>query len=217
MTARQTVAQQKPSLLKDFSPIQRYGLAVMSTVLALGLAILFGRYNFNDVEFPLFLIAIALTVWYVGPGPGILAVILSSLVHNYFFTEPLHSFYVERSEIPQYIIFVVFGTLVAWFSAVRRRVEKQLLQSRNELQKEVVERTQQASLLNLTHDTIFVRDMSDVITYWNRGAQELYGWKSEEAIGKRSNDLLRTVFTTPSDDIGAELLETGRWEGELRH
>jgi PAS domain-containing protein len=40
----------------------------------------------------------------------------------------------------------------------------------------VAERTQQASLLNLTHDPIFVRDMSDVIAYWNRGAQELYGW-----------------------------------------
>ena len=42
-------------------------------------------------------------------------------------------------------------------------------------------RTQQASLLNLTHVTIFVRDMSDVITYWNHGAQELYGWTAEDA------------------------------------
>ncbi|MGD1024837.1 MAG: ATP-binding protein [Candidatus Sulfotelmatobacter sp.] len=76
-------------------------------------------------------------------------------------------------------------------------------------------RTQQASLLNLTHDTIFVRDMSDVITYWNRGAQELYGWTAVEAIGKRSHDLLRTVFPAPLDDIAADLLRTGRWEGEL--
>jgi PAS domain S-box-containing protein len=210
------VAQQKLSLLKDLPPIQRYGLAVMSTVLALGLALLFGRYSFNDVEFPLFLVAIALTVWYVGPGPGILSVILSSLVHNYFFTEPLHSFYVERSEIPQYIIFIVFGMLVAWFSAVRRRVEMQLLQSQNELQKEVAERTQQASLLNLTHDTIFVRDMSDVITYWNRGAQELYGWTAEEAIGKPTHQLLQTAFPIPIEEVEAELLRTDRWEGELQ-
>jgi PAS domain S-box-containing protein len=49
---------------------------------------------------------------------------------------------------------------------------------------EVVKRTEQASLLNLTHDTIFVRDMSDIITYWNRGAEELYGWLAEDAIGK---------------------------------
>src|ERR1035438_6734934 len=124
MAARQAVAELRPSSLKDLSPIQRYGLAVVSVALALGLAIPFQRYNFSEVEFPLFLFAIALTVWYAGPGPGILAVVLSSLSYDYFFTEPLHTLYVERSEIPQYIIFIVFAALLAWFSAVRRRVEK---------------------------------------------------------------------------------------------
>ena len=216
MAARQAVAELRPSSLKDLSPIQRYGLAVVSVGLALGLAVLFERYNFSQVEFPLFLFAIALTVWYAGPGPGILAVVLSSLSYDYFFTEPLHTLYVERSEIPQYIIFIVFAALLAWFSAVRRRVEKQLLQSRNELQKEVAERTQQASLLNLTHDTIFVRDMSDVITYWNRGAQELYGWTAEEAIGKHTHQLLQTAFSIPIEEVQAQLLRTDRWEGELQ-
>jgi PAS domain S-box-containing protein len=78
----------------------------------------------------------------------------------------------------------------------------------------VAERTQQANLLNLTHDTIFVRDMSDVITYWNRGAQELYGWTAEEAVGKRAHELLQTVFPTPVDEIQSELLRSGRWDGE---
>jgi K+-sensing histidine kinase KdpD len=86
MVARQTVAEQNPSLLRDLPPIQRYGLAVVSVALALGSAILFERHNFSEVEFPLFLFAIALTVWYAGPGPGILAVVLSSLSFNYFFT-----------------------------------------------------------------------------------------------------------------------------------
>ena len=84
------------------------------------------------------------------------------------------------------------------------------------LEAEVEERTRQASLLNLTHDSIFVRDPGDVITYWNRGAQELYGFAPEEAIGKRSHDLLRTVFPAPIDEINAQLLGTARWEGELR-
>src|ERR1700733_6311791 len=209
------MAQQKPSSLKDLPLARRYGLAIVTVALALGSAISFERFNFRGVEFPLFLFAIALTVWYAGPGPGILAVVLSSLSFNYFFTEPLYTFYVERSEIPQYVIFVLFAGLLAWFSAVRRRVEKQLLQSRNELQQEVAERTQQASLLNLTHDTIFVRDMSDVITYWNRGSQELYGWTAEEAIGKRAHELLQSVFPVPIEEIRAELLRSGRWEGEL--
>ena len=171
-------------------------------------ALLLERYGFRGVEFPLFLFAIALTVWYAGVGPAILAVVLSSLAFDYFFTEPRYSLYGRSSEIPYYVVFILFASLLAWFSAVRRRVERELLQSRDELQREVTERTQQASLLNLTHDTIFVRDMSDVITYWNRGAQELYGWSPEQAIGKSSHELLRTVFPSPLDDIRGEFLQT---------
>jgi PAS domain S-box-containing protein len=58
--------------------------------------------------------------------------------------------------------------------------------------------------------------MSDVITYWNRGAQELYGWTDKQAIGRRSQELLQTIFPTPLEDIRAELLRTDRWEGELK-
>src|SRR6266566_3388860 len=57
--------------------------------------------------------------------------------------------------------------------------------------------------------------MDDVITYWNRGAQELFGWTSEEAVGKRSQELLQTTFPIPMEDIRAELSRMSRWEGEL--
>jgi PAS domain S-box-containing protein len=209
------MSQGKPSISKIPAAVQRYGLAVLSVATALGAALLLGHYHFIEVEFPLFLFAIALTVWYAGVGPAILAVVLSSLVFNYFFTEPLYSFYVTTAELAYYVAFILFALLIIWFSTVRRRVERELLQSRDELEKEVTVRTQQASLLNLTHDTIFVRDMSDIITFWNRGAQELYGWTAEEAIGKHSHQLLRTVFPVQIGEIQAELLRTGRWEGEL--
>ena len=77
--------------------------------------------------------------------------------------------------------------------------------------------SEQARLLDLTHDTIFVRDMNDVIRYWNRGAEELYGWSKQEAVGKVSHQLTQTVFPAPLEAITAELLGTGRWEGELVH
>ncbi len=75
----------------------------------------------------------------------------------------------------------------------------------------------QARLLDLTHDSIFVRGMDDVITYWNRGATELYGWSAAEAVGKVCHQIMRTIFPAPLEQINAELLRTGRWEGELVH
>jgi PAS domain S-box-containing protein len=76
---------------------------------------------------------------------------------------------------------------------------------------------EQARLLDLTHDTIFVRDMNDVITYWNRGAEVLYGWRSEQAVGKACHQLMHTSFPEPPEAITAQLLDAGRWEGELTH
>jgi len=74
---------------------------------------------------------------------------------------------------------------------------------------------EQANLLNLTHDAIFVRDMNGVINYWNRGAEELYGWTAAQAEGKIARELLKTIFPIPRERIMAELLSSSRWEGEL--
>jgi PAS domain S-box-containing protein len=209
------MSKQKPLLLKDLSPIQRYGIAVLSVAIALGMALLLQRYNLGSVAFPLFLIAIALAAWFTGDGPAVLAVVLSCLAFNYFFTEPIYTLYVRRSELPFYFVFILFAILLSWFSSVRRRAEHELLRSRDELKREVAERTQQANLLNLTNDTIFVRDNSDIIMYWNRAAQELYGWTAEDAIGKHCHQLLQTDFPIPIDEVRAKLLRDGRWEGEL--
>src|SRR6478735_2318064 len=76
---------------------------------------------------------------------------------------------------------------------------------------------ERARLLDLTHETAFTRDMNDVITYWNRGAEELYGWRRDEAIGQVSHQLMKTAFPAPLEKITAELFHTGRWEGELVH
>jgi PAS domain S-box-containing protein len=89
--------------------------------------------------------------------------------------------------------------------AVRLRAEQQAEAALRE----------QANLLNLTHDAIFVRDMNGTVKYWNRGAEELYGWPAEQAVGRVIMELLKTIFQVPLKQIEQEVIGAGRWEGEL--
>jgi len=74
---------------------------------------------------------------------------------------------------------------------------------------------EQAQLLDLAHDAILSLDWNSTITFWSQGAERMYGWPREEAVGKVSRDLLETTFPEPLKDIESKLVSTGRWEGEL--
>src|ERR1700682_1057804 len=76
----------------------------------------------------------------------------------------------------------------------------------------------QAELIELAPDAILVREIgSGAVLFWNRGAQDMYGWRADEALGQVSSELLQTVFPRPIAEIEAELVQRGRWEGELVH
>jgi len=75
--------------------------------------------------------------------------------------------------------------------------------------------TQQAALD--ANESIMTRAIDGKINFWNRGAEELYGWSREEAVGRVSHDLLRTRFPEPLDKIDAELIQSGHWRGQLVH
>jgi PAS domain S-box-containing protein len=93
-----------------------------------------------------------------------------------------------------------------------------------QLREEIAKRTkmQQAlsekiRLLDLSNDAIVVLDCEHRIQYWNRGAEELYGWSRADALGKMSHALLQTTFSKPAEQITEELYRTNRWIGELKH
>lgn len=90
----------------------------------------------------------------------------------------------------------------------RKRVERSLEEQAASLK-------EQAQLLELAHDTILTRTMTGDITFWNPAAAEMYGWAREEAVGKSTRELLKTEAPKPREEIEAELLREGRWEGEL--
>ena len=59
--------------------------------------------------------------------------------------------------------------------------------------------------------------MNDVITFWNRAAEHLYGWKEQDAVGAVSHELMETSFPAPLEKIMENLSRAGHWEGDLVH
>ena len=79
---------------------------------------------------------------------------------------------------------------------------------------EIVRRNE---MLDLAYDAVIIRDMNDRITYWNKGAERLYGWKEGVVRDKVTHELFQTVFPEPLDVIMQSLHQDGDWEGELIH
>jgi PAS domain S-box-containing protein len=136
---------------------------------------------------------------------------IAVLCLGYFFATPKLSVAVTDSlDVVALIVFLTTGLVISRLVSRVRRSLSEVRASNEALQ-------ERARLLDLTHDSIFVRNLDGVIQYWNRGAEELYGWSREEAQGKVTHQLLQTGFPVPFPAITEELLRTGRWEGELRH
>jgi rsbT co-antagonist protein RsbR len=89
--------------------------------------------------------------------------------------------------------------------------------ARQELVRQTDELRRLAELLDLAQDAIMTRAVGGTITYWNRGAEQLYGHERGAAIGRGSHELLRTRFPTELEAIDRHLLTTGHWNGELTH
>ena len=112
--------------------------------------------------------------------------------------------------------------------AQRRAAETEIRTLNAELEGRVADRTQalerqtavlaqQAALLDLAHDAIIVRDIQNRIVFWNRGAEMMYGWPAQLALGKISSELLEPKSSQPIEEIYAQLFQQGHWEGEARH
>ena len=92
----------------------------------------------------------------------------------------------------------------------RKVVERQISEATELLQ-------EHAALLELTQDSVVVRDLAGRVRFWNRGAEQTYGWSREEAEGQLLQQLLRPRYEQPEHVIQDELQRQGRWEGEVVH
>jgi PAS domain S-box-containing protein len=190
--------------------ILRYGIAILSVAIAIGLG--FFLLQHFEAKLTPFLLAVAATVWYAGTGPGVLAIVLSVLSLNYFFLRPVFSFSPVSYADLVYLAFCIFCALaVGWVSAVRRRVEQELRQAREELEATVAERTASlrrserylAEAQRLTHCGVTAYKGSTVFY----GSEEIYRiWGFDPAQGVPSRKaVLQRIHPDDRDRLNAEV------------
>jgi two-component system cell cycle sensor histidine kinase/response regulator CckA len=77
---------------------------------------------------------------------------------------------------------------------------------------------EERAILDRVGNAIILSDAKGAITYWNRGAEEIYGWNAKEALGQNVHTLLRTTFCDGAQELALEdgLRRKSRWTGELR-
>ena len=137
--ARRAGVQPKPGLSKPLSAIQGYGLAILAVALALGGSLLLEHFHFRNLGVSPFVLAVAVAAWFAGTWAAVLALLLSCISFDYFFVEPLYTLDISASDLPYFIVFASFASLVVWFSAVRRRIERELIQARDDVEKRSAE------------------------------------------------------------------------------
>jgi PAS domain S-box-containing protein len=110
------------------------------------------------------------------------------------------------------------------YAETLRKLNSDLEETNAQLEEEIRDRIraeaavrERADLLDLSYDAIFVRDLHNRITFWNKGAAETYGWSAQEAMGADSYSLLDTHSAMPLKEIERSVMRDGRWEGEVIH
>src|SRR5258707_3770437 len=192
---RQAMAHRDPSSPTPVPTILRYGIAVLSVAMAIGLDFFLLR-QFEAILTP-FLFAVAATVWYAGTGPGVLAIALSVLSLNYFFLRPGFSFSPISYADLVYLTLCIFCALaVGRVSAVRQRTEQELRQARDELEAKVLERTANlqrnerylAETQKLTHTGSWAWDArSKTVLYCSEEMFRIYGLDPQVDLPTRKN------------------------------
>jgi PAS domain S-box-containing protein len=215
--------------INDFSKslpvwLRRYlfalSLLTLGTVLAAFLLNAFGAKTtvfvslIGDVVF--------LACAWLGYGEGLLAgILITFLIPRLLLPgTPLHA------DIPRFALLLVLSMLVSSISAFKRKAERALKFTAEELESRVQARTlelqkneqrlsEKARLLDLAPVGVLSTDGNDVIRYWSQGAAQMYGWTSQEAVGQTSRQLLG--FAVSMEDVMTALAATGVWEAELTH
>ena len=208
----------------------RYGLAVLAAIAALLLRQALNPFLGYENPYHTMWPAVVFAAWYCGIGPSVATVIVGGTGIWYWFLPPRNSFLIKgRVEFSGMLGFLVLSAvIIALGESARRtlarqqRAEDALKENQEQLEDRVKERTaalqektaeliEKATLLDLANDAIFVKAADGTISYWNQGAERLYGWTMQEALGHSPAELLRSEYPIPLQEIE----KSTSWQGEL--
>ncbi len=218
------------------TPFRPYAISLLALAVITAAAYPFwhfslrGSRGFSGLVFGVLYLLVLLGSSWLGYGAGILAWTLII-----FLPRLLGITQRQPPDMVRFGLLLLISVAISALAAGRRRREAELVGDAEELERRVEQRTQeatraarearenaeslreQAQLLDMAHDGIFSLDWNGTIRFWNRGAERMYGWTREEALGKISHDLLRTEFAEPLSVIEDKVAAAGRWEGDLVH
>jgi PAS domain S-box-containing protein len=187
----------------------RYGCAPVTIALAIWGRLLLDPALGDRIPYPTLLFAVLVTSAYGGFGPALAAIVLSEPSATYFLLPPRGSFRLEGVE--QYVGMVLYMATSLGIAMLGETMRK----ARRRAEASTWEALKQAALIDHTFDAVLSWDWSGSITFWNRGAERLYGFPRTEALGRVNHALLRTRTAGGVDGIASALEREGRWEGEL--
>src|SRR5437773_2080181 len=164
------------------SPQRRYAVALLVSVLALELAGWLGH-GMEQNSSPLFLVAVMVSTWYGGLGPGLVTTVLTAVSVDYYLSRSASAFLLDLNSALRLGSFALAALVITFLTSSRQRAEKTLRKQREWLRTTVLS----------IGDGVIVTDAQGCVTFMNPVAQSLTGWKGEEAIGKSLMEVFKIV------------------------
>lgn len=195
----------------------RYGIAVISVLIAAILRLMMDPFIGERAAYLPFTLVVLITVLWCGPGPALLTSVLS-LCFGFLFAQ---SESVGMSELVQSTLFLATAGGIITVGEIANTFRRKLIQTNLESQRRAEQFAQAAEELNLLIDgtpglAIYMLDPSGRVVIWNKGAQRLSGWSEEEALGKHTSIFYPAPLLAagrPETDL-AQARSEGRIEGE---
>jgi PAS domain S-box-containing protein len=187
------------------NPVTAYAIAIAAVAVATIVRWLLADYLPEGLPFVTYFIAVAVAALFGGLWPSVLAIVISAVIAYYLFLPPPFGFAFSEANAVALALFIFFSTLLASIvTALNMAVERSLtLEESLEVEIERCRRAEHdasrlVAVVESSADAIVTKDLNGIITSWNRGAERLFGFSAEEAIGKSVTILI------PPDRIDEE-------------